>query len=331
VSPTNTHSTEQYAVRIPADIELPDKVLAGLNVRQVLILGGTGLIAASVYMLTEGHLPLPVIAAAVFPLVAIGCSLALGRRDGVSLDRLVLAAVDYLRRRKTLVAAPEGIMVSPAWCKVRGRLPGPLGLPVRAVREDGVMELADGGIAVLVQAGTVSFALRTAAEQGALVAFFGRWLNSLDASVQILVQARSADLGELIDGVAEKASQLPHTALEQAALEHVTYLEDLNASRDLLTRRVLVVIRDNNTATGPAALRARASAKDVRAAVVTRRAAEAVRSLGAVGINAELLDAAACTEALADALSPGEARPTGLANPDESITSNSITAEEVKS
>ncbi|MEU6036141.1 PrgI family protein [Actinomadura sp. NPDC047616] len=311
-----TPDDELLVAKIPADVEMPDKLIAGLTARQVLILGGTGLLAAWMYLLAQDHLPLPMIAAVVFPMVAIGCALALGRRDGLSLDRLVIAGLHHLRLRKALVAAPEGVAPLPAWCKLRGRMPGPLDLPVRAIREDGVLELADGGTAMLVRAGTVSFTLRTPAEQAALVAMFGRWLNSLDAPVQILVQARSADLGGLIDRLEDSAPQLAHPALEQAALEHAGYLRELNTSRDLLIRHVLLVLREQ-----PEAKPVRRSrARDVTANLLARRADNAVRSLSAIGINAEVLHARACIEILSSALSPGEARPPGLASPHDTIT-----------
>ncbi|MCP2343718.1 PrgI family protein [Actinomadura rupiterrae] len=306
--------------RIPADVEMPDKVLAGLTARQLLILGGTAAAAAWIYMLAQDQAPWVVIAAVLIPLAAVGFALALGRRDGLSLDRLAVHGVRHALQRAVRVPAPEGIAPVPSWCKMRGQLPAPLSLPVRAVREDGVMELADGGAAVLVQAGTVSFTLRTAAEQASLVASFGRWLNSLDAPVQILVQSRSADLSELITELEDSAGQLPHPALEQAARGHASYLEELSQSRDLLTRRVLVVIRDPATTELSLQRPARSGSRDVRAAVTLRRAEETVRALATLGIGAAVLDADACTEVLADSLSPGQPRLAGLARPDDLIT-----------
>ncbi|MFC4912954.1 PrgI family protein [Actinomadura gamaensis] len=311
---------QPLVARIPADVEMPDKVLAGLTARQLLILGGTAAAAAWIYMLTQGRVPWMVIAVVLIPLAAAGFALALGRRDGLSLDRLALHGVRHALQRAVRVPAPEGIAPAPSWCKLRGQLPAPLSLPVRAVREDGVMELADGGTAALVQAGTVSFTLRTVAEQASLVASFGRWLNSLDAPVQILVQSRSADLSELIAELEESAHQLPHPALEQAARGHASYLAELSQSRDLLTRRVLVVIRDRSTGELSLQPPARSESRDAGAAVTLRRAEETVRALATLGIGAVVLDADACTEVLADSLSPGQPRLSGLARPDDLIT-----------
>jgi hypothetical protein len=193
-----------------------------------------------------------------------------------------------------------------------------LRLPVQAIRTDGALELADGGVAVLVETGTLSFHLRTTSEQAALVGGFGRWLNSLEAPVQLLARARPADLTGLIETIEAQAEVLPHAALAQAAREHAAYLAELDSSHELLTRQVLVVLRDHPTASRGC----RPVRRDASAAVVLRRAAEAERALAALGITTRVLDADQAAQALAECLDPGARHPAGQALPDEIITSS---------
>ncbi|MBF8193347.1 PrgI family protein [Nonomuraea sp. K274] len=308
---------EPLIMNIPADIAQPDKIAYGLNLRQILIITLTGGIAAAIYYLFHHLLPVVILAAIVLPLLALGLTIALGRRDGLTLDRFVLAALLHTRARKRLVAAPEGVIEPPRWCRLRGKLPTPLRLPVRAIRTDGALELADGGVAVLIESSTLSFHLRTASEQAALVGAFGRWLNSLEAPVQILARARPADLSDLVKTVEQQAQMLPHPALADAAREHADYLAELNSSRELLTRQVLVVLRDH-----PASSKGRRSVRrNACAAVVLRRAAEAERSLAALGVATQALDAYQASQALAECLDPGGQHPLDQALPDELITS----------
>ncbi|MBA9003086.1 PrgI family protein [Thermomonospora cellulosilytica] len=312
---------EGLTAKIPADVEQPDKILYGLTARQVAILAVTGLVATWGYMALGDRLPFPLVAALLLPVVGGGAVLALARHDGMSLDRYLLAALVHLRSPKERVSAPEGVQPPPVWCRVRGRLPDPLRLPVRAVREDGVLELADGGTAAIVRAGTVAFGLRTAAEQAALVAAFGRWLNSLEAPAQILVRARPVDLSSIVAQVNEAAPRLADPALEQAARDHAAYLAELEASQELLTREVLVVLRDAAYEQRPATWgRSRKVLRDAGAAVVVRRAEEAVRALGVLGVSARLLDATACAEVLASSLAPADIRPPEMAGPGDVIT-----------
>ena len=105
---------------------------------------------------------------------------------------------------------------------------------------------------------TVNLALRTPAEQDALTAAFGRWLNSVTGPVQILIRAGRADLSGAVAALEDTAPALPDPALEDAALDHAAFLTELAASRDLLTRQVLLVTREPRR-TGPAAARSGAA------------------------------------------------------------------------
>ncbi|MFI7455212.1 PrgI family protein [Nonomuraea sp. NPDC049714] len=311
------NESDPLSARIPVDIDRPDKIAYGLTFRQVLIVTMTGATAAGVYYLFHQILPIVILAAFLLPLVALGLALALGHRDGLSLDRFALAAVLFSRSPKRMAAAPEGVSEPPRWCRLRGKLPAPLRLPVRAIRTDGALELADGGVAVLVETSTLSFHLRTAGEQAALVAAFGRWLNSLEAPVQILARARSVDLAAVIDALDQRTQALPHPALSNAASQHIAFLDELNASRDLLTRQVFVVLRDHSTASGRRSVR-----RDASAAVVLRRAADTERTLAALGITTRLLNAREAHQVLTECLDPGGWHPADLALPDDLITTS---------
>lgn len=307
------HVEQPMSVKIPADVDQPDKILYGLTARQLAILGVTAAVVLWVFLTLQVVVPFPVVVAVVMPIAAGGFVLAVARRDGMSLDRYLATAVAHLRTPKTRVATTEAVQAPPSWCRMRGRLPAPLRLPVRAVRQDGAMELAEGGVAVLVRAGTVAFSLRTPGEQAGLVAVFGRWLNSLDAPVQILVQARPVDLSGLAEQITAHAPDLPDPALEKAAHEHAAFLTEVGGAHDLLVRQVLIVISGTahaQPATLPWAKNKRQQiSRDAGATVALRRAEEAVQSLAALGVAAEVLDAASCVEVLTESLSPGTHRP----------------------
>ncbi|MEU8342410.1 PrgI family protein [Spirillospora sp. NPDC048832] len=312
------------STKIPADIDQPDKILYGLTTRQLGILAGTAAACLWIFLTVGPLMPLPVLVAVLVPVLAVGVVLAVARHDGMSLDRYCLAALRHLHAGKERVTAGEPVPPPPAWCRMRGRLPEPLRLPVRAVRQDGVLELADGEVAVIVRTGTLTFGLRTAGEQAGLVAVFGRWLNSLDASVQILVQARPVDLTGLADHITQHAPALPDPALEQAACAHAAFLTDLGSAHDLLIRQVLIVITGHVPA--PASVlpwrqhERRQVARDSAAAVALRRATEAVQSLAALAVPAEVLDSDSATTVLAESLSPGEPQFGDNSAPDDVIS-----------
>lgn len=261
-----THTALSSAVRIPADVDMRDRVLGPLTARQLAILAGTGLLLYAAWAATRAFLPIPVFLALAIPVAAGAAILALGHRDGLSMDRLLLAAIRQRVAPRHRVSAPEGVRPAPAWLTshtavTTGRggrnskakttaparediSPSALRLPAEAITDTGVVDLGADGLAVVAVASTVNFALRTPSEQEALVASFGRYLHSLTAPVQILVRTERLDLTGQITELLARAGGLPHPALEAAAVEHADYLTQLGEQTDLLRRQVLLILRE---------------------------------------------------------------------------------------
>lgn len=318
-----------YSVTIPADIEKPDRVLAGFTARQLALLIPAVAFVWALYLATAGVLPLPVfavLAAAIFGTAAV---LALVERDGVPLDRLLAHAVRQAAVPRRLVVAPDGVAALPAWAHAPGDgppLPAPLRLPARAIRADGVILLGPDGVAVVVACTTVSFALRTPGEQAALVGAFGAWLNSLTGPVQILVHAQPVNLAPAISLLRERAAGLAHPALEDAAHDHAGFLTELAGTRELLARQVLVVLREPYDPTDTGASGSRRRDADGAAQRVLRRAEQTARALAAAGIITQLLDGGQAAAVLAAAADPtGPPMDLGQAAPEEPITATTRT------
>lgn len=331
-------------VRIPADVDREDRVIGPLTARQLLILAVTGILLYGGYSATHTVVPVAVFLIVAIPVGVIAAFLALGQRDGISMDRLVFAALRQRMSPQHRVAAPEGVRPAPEWLAsqvvtaTRGAKgehrgtpaasavsPAALRLPAEAVTDTGVIDLGKDGVAVVGVCSTVNFSLRTPTEQESLVASFGRYLHSLTAPVQVLVRAERLDLSRQIAELREQAGGLPHPALEAAAREHADYLDQLRRATDLLRRQVLLILREPLHAAGPtdglggasplAALTAKRKAAKQTGLVddATRRAAEArlVRRLGEAvellspaGITVTPLDAGQATSVLAAACNP---------------------------
>ncbi|MFC4464003.1 PrgI family protein [Streptomyces xiangluensis] len=339
-------------VRIPADVDREDTVLANLTARQLLILAVTGIVLYGVWSLTRAFVPLPVFLIPAVPIGATAAFLALGRRDGMPLDRLMLAALRQRITPRHQVAAPEGIHPAPGWLARQanepeqptgGVAPGALQLPAEGVSETGVVDLGTDGVVVVAVCSTVNFALRTPAEQDSLVTAFGRYLHSLTAPVQVLIRTERLDLSAQISELRQRAPSLPHPALEAAAREHADYLAQLGQGSDLLCRQVLLVLREPLGSGAPADAsggdspwaafaRRRKAAPDgggedraVRRAAearLVRRLGEAVELLGPIGVVVTPLDAGQVTAVVAAACNPDSLLPptSALAGADDVIT-----------
>lgn len=278
---------QDLAVAMPADVDQPDRIVAGLTTRQASIVAVAAAVLWGLRSVAGDSIPLPVFAGVALVVMAAAVTVALGRRDGMSLDRWLLAAARHAAAPRRHVGA-----VATAAAAGAGRgAPVSLASPVAAVDDDGVIDLGGDGQVVLLVCEPVNFSLRSPSEQAALVAALARWLHAASTPVQILVRCAPADLSGVVEQLLSAAPGLPHPALEAAAAGHAEFLQELAADREVLHRDVLVVVRDTN-------------------GQVTRRAAEAASTLSAAEVRARRLtgrEAAAAIAACADPYAPGAA------------------------
>jgi hypothetical protein len=300
MTPT-TADTDGGVVRIPADLDRPDRILVGLTARQLGILAAGGVAAWTLEGLLEPLVGLPAAAGLAAPLVLAAMALALGWRDGLPLDRLAVAGLGWWRKPSRLVVAPDGIPPALAWAGRPGPPLAPLQGPIRGLDPAGVMDLGGQGWALVCQATPVNLSLRTPAEQQALLASFARLLHALTGPMQVLVRSDRADLTPLLHTLRERAAALPDPGLEQAALAHARWLEGLTGDREVRRRQLLVVFHQPPGTTTPAA-------------ALARQAEQAAGLLAVAGVTLTPLDGDAAAQALAAATNPdGPPRPAGLA------------------
>ncbi|GAA4898529.1 PrgI family protein [Streptomonospora salina] len=293
---SDTHG--RWRAQIPADIDRPDPVIAGLTPRQLLLLAPLAAAAWAGVVGLRGHLPLWAIGLILAPLVGAGVAVVAGRRDAMSLDAFAWAGLAWLRAPKRRVGAPDGLPGLPPWAPPTGREPAlaPLRLPARAVADDGVIELGERR-AVLVECSTLNLALAASGEQDTAIGAMAGVLHTLAEPAQILVRAVGHDLSPLTDLLQQRAPALAHPDLEQAAYDHAAWLAELQAGRTLLQRRLLLVL----TTTGPTS-------------ALGERAEDVATQLQALGLRARVCDGDQAWDHLHACLHPA---PTTAAPDDE--------------
>lgn len=289
-------------VRIPK-IEQDDRILGPFTARQAAWLTTVFVLLWAGWLLARAWVPGVVYLACAAPLPALGTVAALTSRDGLHLDQWLLAALRHARAPKRLAPTPDAPTSYPDWIDSRltraaGPDPAPLALPAEELDETGVLRLGKDGVCALAACGTVNFALRTGPEQAALVSAFARWLNAATGPVQLLATARPVDLTGHVTALRERAGGLPHPALEDAALAHADFLDQLAEGRDLLQRRVVLAVREPGRTTAAAD----------RAA---GRAQDAARALAAADLVVRPLDTAQAAVVLAAGLDPNSAAAGG--------------------
>ena len=219
-------------MRIPADLDRPDRILGGLTARQLAILAAGGVAAWTLVGLLEPSVGLPAAAVLAAPGGAGGDGVGVGlaRRVAAGSPRGgragVVAAAQPAggRPRRHPPSAGLGRSARPTgWRRSRGRSAAwiPPGWWIWAGR--------GGRWSVWPPRSTSACGPR--AEQQALLASFARLLHALTGPMQVLVRSDRADLTPLLHTLRERAAALPDPGLEQAALAHARWLEALTGDR----------------------------------------------------------------------------------------------------
>ncbi len=278
------------AVKVPADVELEDRLAFGLTGKQLLILTGAAVCAYGVDLLLAPLLPTPFALAASVLAAAGGIVLALARRDGMAGDQLAVAVARFLFAPRLRLLAPEGL---PA--PLPGGPPGarfaPLELPLVRILRSGLVELADGSHCRLLRAEGTSFELRAPGEQAAFVAAFARFLNGLQQPVQIVVRGEQVTLEPQAAELDRHARSL-EGGLRAAASDHARFLRSLGGGAEPLRRRQLVLVLASR------------EPRELVELALARSASQAAELLAGAGIELAPLDGEQTAALLACCLDP---------------------------
>lgn len=284
------------AVKLPADVELEDRLAFGFTAKQLALLAATAVCAYGAFLAAGSLLPGPLRLAPPVLVVAAGAGLALVRHNGLAGDQLALALVRFALAPKRRVHSdgtlPPRLRGAPRAARV-----APLDIPIRRILANGLVRLADSSHCLLLVAQGSSFELRSTDEQEAFVAVFERFLNARTEAIQLSVRSERASLAPHADQIEVDASALP-PGLHAAALDHAAFLRGLAAVRPLFRRRIVLTLHTRQTHTGQAQL------------VLLRLAAEAVELLRGAEVALEPLDGERAAALLAASLDP-PGPPTG--------------------
>ncbi|UGT59896.1 PrgI family protein [Nocardia asteroides] len=318
-------------VRIPADVDRSDRILGPFTARQLAVLATTALLLYSGWAATRTVIAPAVFAAVAAPVLVVVAVAVLTRRDGLSADLLLVAAIGHRLRPRHLVKTP--MQPSPSWIthrttRTRTRPPSLAPLTAQAARLPesvtasggagggvAVIDLGADGLAVIAVAGTLNLSLRTPAEQDSLVGQLAGWLHTLRQPVQILVRSARLDLTEHITGLHAAAEQMSPD-LAAAAIDHADHLAELITRENPTHRQVLLVWREQTDTLATTGLRARlpgrgrsrralsGGARRAAESRLLRRMSEAADVLSPLGISVTALDHVAATAVLTSCTNP---------------------------
>lgn len=114
-------------------------------------------------------------------------------------------------------------------------------VPIKEVR-DGIAVLNDGSYVMVLVASSINFALKSADEQQAIISQFQNFLNSLDFSVQILIQSRRLDIRPYIATLEERLKEQSNELLKVQIKEYIGFIKNFTESTSIMSKTFFVVV-----------------------------------------------------------------------------------------
>jgi len=117
-------------------------------------------------------------------------------------------------------------------------------VPVKEVR-DGVIVLKDGSMKAVLLASSVNMALKSSDEQTAIIMQFQNFLNTIEFSVQILVQSRKLDISPYITLLEDRMREQLEELLKIQTKEYADFIKNFTESSNIMTKNFFVIVPYN--------------------------------------------------------------------------------------
>ncbi len=114
-------------------------------------------------------------------------------------------------------------------------------VPIKDIR-DGVAILKDGGLRGIIMASSINFSLKSEDEKTAIIYQFQDFLNSLDFSVQIIVQSRKHDIRPYLALLEERKKEQMNDLLKIQIQEYIEFVRTFAERQNIMTKSFFVVV-----------------------------------------------------------------------------------------
>lgn len=114
-------------------------------------------------------------------------------------------------------------------------------VPIKEVR-DGVVILKDGGMRAILLCSSLNFSLKSEDERNAILLQFQDFLNSLDFSIEILVQSRKLDIRPYLALLEEREALQENNLLKIQVREYIEFIKNFTESTNIMTKHFFIVV-----------------------------------------------------------------------------------------
>ena len=114
-------------------------------------------------------------------------------------------------------------------------------VPIQEIR-DGVIILKSGGMRSIVLASSLNFALKSQDEQASILLQFQNFLNSLDFSVQIVVQSKKLDIRPYIALLEDRYKEQVSELMKIQVREYIEFVKAFVENTNIMSKSFFVVV-----------------------------------------------------------------------------------------
>lgn len=114
-------------------------------------------------------------------------------------------------------------------------------VPIEDVK-DGTVILKDGSMRGVLMASSINFALKSEDEKQAILLQFQDFLNSLDFSVQILVQSRRLDIRPYIALLENRYKEQTNDLMKMQIEQYINFIKSFTEATNIMTKNFFVIV-----------------------------------------------------------------------------------------
>lgn len=114
-------------------------------------------------------------------------------------------------------------------------------VPIDDVR-DGIVILKDGSLRGVLMASSVNFSLKSDDERQAILLQFQDFLNSLDFSVQILIQSRRLDIRPYLALLEVRHKEQTNDLMKLQIEQYIAFIKSFTESTNIMTKNFFIIV-----------------------------------------------------------------------------------------
>lgn len=114
-------------------------------------------------------------------------------------------------------------------------------VPIKEIR-NGIITLKDGSLRAILMVSSTNFALKSEEERKAIIFQFQNLLNSLDFSVQIVVQSRRLDIRPYLALLEEREKAQKSDLMKIQVREYIGFIKAFTENTNIMTKHFFIVI-----------------------------------------------------------------------------------------